>query len=96
LSFLLQNPAFLSLLALAGVPILVHLISKAKPPEYRFSDIAFLRKIITATARFKKPKDYLILALRTLALLALAAAFLLPLLLSETPRCPARNVRWFS
>lgn len=91
MSFLLQNPAFLPLLALAGVPILVHLISKAKPPEYRFSDIAFLRKIITTTARFKKPKDYLILALRTLALLALAAAFLLPLLLSENSPLPGEK-----
>lgn len=91
MSFLLQNPAFLPLLALVGVPILVHLISKAKPPEYRFSDIAFLRKIITTTARFKKPKDYLILALRTLALLALAAAFLLPLLLSENSPLPGEK-----
>lgn len=91
MSFLLQNPAFLPLLALAGVPLLVHLISKAKPPEYRFSDIAFLRKIITTTARFKKPKDYLILALRTLALLALAAAFLLPLLLSENSPLPGEK-----
>ncbi|MFM2198909.1 MAG: hypothetical protein RLZZ505_2341 [Verrucomicrobiota bacterium] len=91
MSILLQNPAFLPLLALAGVPILVHLISKAKPPEYRFSDIAFLRKIITVTARFKKPKDYLILALRTLALLALAAAFLLPLLLSENSPLPGEK-----
>lgn len=91
MSLLLQNPAFLPLLALAGVPILVHLISKAKPPEYRFSDIAFLRKIITTTARFKKPKDYLILALRTLAFLALAAAFLLPLLLSENSPLPGEK-----
>ncbi len=91
MSLLLQNPAFLALLALAGVPILVHLISKAKPPEYRFSNIAFLRKIITTTARFKKPKDYLILALRTLAFLALAAAFLLPLLLSENSPLPGEK-----
>lgn len=91
MSILLQNPAFLSLLALAGVPLLVHLISKAKPPEYRFSDIAFLRKIITSTARFKKPKDYLILLLRTLAFLALAAAFLLPLLLSENAPLPGEK-----
>lgn len=91
MSLLLQNPAFLSLLALAGVPLLVHLISKAKPPEYRFSDIAFLRKILTTTARFKKPKDYLILLLRTLALLALAAAFLLPLLLSENSPLPGEK-----
>ena len=91
MSLLFQNPAFLSLLALAGVPLLVHLISKAKPPEYRFSNTAFLRKILTTTARFKKPKDYLILLLRTLAFLALAAAFLLPLLLSENSPLPGEK-----
>lgn len=90
-SLIFQNPAFLALLALAGVPLLVHLISKAKPPEYRFSNISFLRKIITTTARFKKPKDYLILALRTLAVFALAAAFLLPLLLSENAALPGEK-----
>lgn len=91
MSILFQNLAFLSLLALAGVPLLVHLISKAKPPEYRFSNIAFLRKILTTTIRFKKPKDYLILALRTLAIFALAAAFLLPLLLSENAPLPGEK-----
>lgn len=91
MSVLFQNPSFLSVLALAGVPLLVHLISKAKPPEYRFSNIVFLRKILTTTARFKKPKDYLILLLRTLAFLALAAAFLLPLLLSENSPLPGEK-----
>ncbi len=91
MSILFQNPAFLSLLALAGAPLLVHLISKAKPPEYRFSNIEFLRKILTTTARFKRPKDYLILLLRTLAFLALAAAFLLPLLLSENSPLPGEK-----
>lgn len=91
MSLLLQNPALLALLALAGAPLLVHLISRAKPPEYRFSDITFLRKILTTTARFKKPKDHLLLLLRTLALLALAAAFLLPLLLSENTPLPGEK-----
>lgn len=91
MSILLQNPALLALLALAGVPLLVHLIAKAKPPEYRFSNIAFLRKIITTSARLKKPKDYLILLLRTLTLAAFAAAFLLPLLVSENAALPGEK-----
>lgn len=91
MSLFLQNPAFLGLLALAGVPLLVHLLSRARPPEYRFPDIAFLRKITATSARFKKPRDFILLALRTLAVLALAAAFLLPLLLSENSALPGEK-----
>jgi len=91
MSFFLQNPAFLGLLAIAGLPLLVHLLSRAKPPEYRFSNIAFLRKAIAQTSRFKKPKDWILLLLRTLAVLALVAAFLLPILLSENAPLPGEK-----
>ena len=91
MSVLLQNPAFLGLLALAGVPLLVHLLSRAKPPEYRFPNVEFLRKAVATTARFKKPRDWILLALRTLAILALVAAFLHPLLLSENTPLPGER-----
>ena len=91
MSFLLQHPAFLGLLALAGVPLLVHLLSRAKPPQYRFSNVEFLKKVLRLTSRFRKPKDWLLLALRTLALLALAAAFLGPLLLSKNAPLPGEK-----
>ena len=91
MSLLFQNPAFLGLLALAAVPLLVHLISRAKPPEYRFPNVDFLRKAIATTARFKRPRDWILLLLRTLGVLALVAAFLHPLLVSENTALPGEK-----
>lgn len=91
MSLFLQNPALLGLLALAGVPLLVHLLSRARPPEYRFSNIDFLRRVIRRTARFRKPKDWLLLALRTLALAALALAFISPFLISKNSALPGEK-----
>lgn len=88
MSLFYQHPALFGLLALAGVPLLVHLLSRAKPPQYRFSNVEFLKKVMRLTSRFRKPKDWLLLALRTLALLALAAAFIGPLLLSKNAPLP--------
>lgn len=87
----LQHPAFLPLLGLAVLPVLVHLFSRAKPPRYRFSNVEFLRQVLRVTNRFRKPKDWLLLALRTLAILALAAAFLGPLLLSRNSALPGER-----
>ncbi|GAA5481088.1 VWA domain-containing protein [Haloferula sargassicola] len=91
MSVFLQHPALLGLLALAGLPLLAHLLARAKPPVYRFSNVEFLRKVVRLTSRFKRPKDWLLLALRTLALLALASAFLGPLLLSENAPLPGEK-----
>ncbi len=91
MSIFLQNPALLGLLALGAVPILVHLLSRAKPRQYRFSNIEFLRKVMRQTSRLRKPKDWLLLVLRTLALLAIAYAFLGPLLLSKHAALPGEK-----
>lgn len=88
MSLFLQTPALLGLLALAALPALVHLLSRARPPEYQFPNIDFLRRVIRTTARFRRPKDWLLLLLRTLALLALAAAFISPLLVSKNIALP--------
>lgn len=91
MSVFFQNPALFGLLALAGLPLLVHLFSRAKPPEYRFSNIDFLRRVIRRTARVRRPKDWLLLIIRTLALLALAAAFVSPFLLSKDAALPGEK-----
>lgn len=52
---------------------------------YKFSDLTFLKNIIKKSARYRKPKDRLVLILRTLAALALLFAFLHPLLVSNDP-----------
>jgi len=91
MSFLFQNPALLGLLALAGLPAIVHLLSRTRPPVYRFSNIAFLRRVMKRTARFRRPKDWLLLALRTLALLAIAAAFAAPVIISADNAMPGEK-----
>jgi len=88
---LFHYPALLGLLALAGLPVLVHLLSRARPPVYRFSNIEFLRRVLRSTARIRRPKDWLLLALRTLALFALAAAFAWPLLISKSASLPGEK-----
>lgn len=91
MSLFFQQPWLLPLLALAGVPLLVHLLSRTRPPVYRFSNLEFLQRVIRRTARFRKPKDWLLLAMRTLAIAALAAAFLGPLLLSKNGLLPGEK-----
>lgn len=91
MSLLLQYPALIGLLALAGVPAVVHLLSRAMPPVYRFSDTNFLRRVLRNTSRIRRPTDRLLLVLRTLALLALAAAFVSPFLISKSAALPGES-----
>ena len=88
---LFQHPALLGLLALAALPFLVHLLSRARPPVYRFSNLEFLRRVLRTTTRLRRPKDWLLLALRTLALTALAAAFAGPFLISKSASLPGEK-----
>ena len=83
MSVIFTNLALAGLLALAAVPIIVHLFARTKPPSYQFSDNRFLRKILKKSARFQKPQDWILLLLRCLAVLAIVAAFLHPLLISN-------------
>ena len=83
MSLFTNNPALYWLLALSVVPFIVHLIARSKPPVHQFSSIAFLRKIIKKSSRYQKPKDRLVLILRTLAVTALLFAFVQPLLISK-------------
>lgn len=77
------NPHLLWLLALVAVPLLLHLFARSKPPVYEFSSVEFLRRIVKKTMRWKKPQDWILLLLRTLAVLALVGAFLRPLLFPQ-------------
>ena len=86
MSILLNNPALLWLMALAVIPILVHLFARSRPPQHRFSNIDFFHRILKKTARLRKPQDWLVLILRTLAVAALLFAFLHPLLVSNDPK----------
>lgn len=72
-------------MALVVIPLLVHLLSRSRPAEYQFSDLTFLKNIVKKSNRYRKPKDRLVLILRTLAVLVLLFAFLHPLLVSKDP-----------
>ncbi|WP_295874523.1 BatA and WFA domain-containing protein [uncultured Akkermansia sp.] len=72
-----SNPLFW-LMAAAAVPLLVHLFARSRPREREFSSLIFLRRAVKRHVRLRRPKDWLLLAVRTLAAACLAAAFLLP------------------
>ena len=73
------NPALAILLALVCVPVLIHLFARSRPPESVFSSIEFIRRIVRQTMRLRKPRERLLLALRTLLFFMTALVFLRPI-----------------
>ena len=82
------------LAALALVPLLVHLFARSRPPRYAFSSLEFLRRVMRQTMRVKRPRDWIVLALRTLLAASLVGLFLRPLSRSAGSGSPfeRRNV----
>ncbi|HEV2106298.1 MAG TPA: BatA domain-containing protein, partial [Candidatus Eisenbacteria bacterium] len=74
------NPLFLSALAAAAIPILIHLFTRRRPREVRFSSLEFLAEVNQSEIRRLKLKQWLLLLLRTLAVAALALAMARPAL----------------
>ena len=85
------NPQYW-LLAAALIPPAVHLLSRSRPKDRPFGSLFLLRSASARQAHVFRPKDYLILALRTLALLSLAAAFLLPFFAESSDMAAAKSV----
>jgi len=77
--FSITMPWLLPLTMLAALPVIIHLLAKRKPPRKPFPDVRFLNEIARVVQRFEKPRDLLLILLRTGALLALLAAFSLPI-----------------
>ncbi len=84
------------IIAAAGVPVVIHLLARGRPPKITFSSLRFLLKADGARRRLRKPQDWLLLVLRTLLVMALILLFLRPILRdvqmqeAETPQ--ARHV----
>src|SRR5262249_56783072 len=74
------NPFFLLGAVLTGVPVLVHLVRRTRARREPFPSLMFLRKIEQKTIRRRTIRNWLLLALRCLALLFLALAFARPYL----------------
>jgi len=78
MSFL--NPLFLIALVSIGIPLLIYLLNIRKPKRIRFSTLAFFESLKSSSLRKIKIKRWLLLALRTLAVAALALALAKPFL----------------
>jgi len=78
MSFL--NPFVLLALAAAAIPLLIHLLNLRKPQQVDFSSLTFIKELQRSTMQRVKIKQWLLLALRTLALLFLILAFARPTL----------------
>lgn len=80
----LLNPALIWLLPLAGIPFLIHWLSRRFPKRFLFSSIEDIRRTIAGRSRLFRWRHLLMLLLRTLALLALLGTFLKPVMASRS------------
>ncbi|MFO7847037.1 MAG: VWA domain-containing protein [Balneolaceae bacterium] len=78
MSFL--NPLFLFALISVGIPLLIYLLNLRKPKKVRFSTLAFFESLKSTSLRKIKIKRWLLLAVRMLAVAALALALANPFL----------------
>jgi hypothetical protein len=74
---------FWPMLALAAVPLLVHLFARTRPPALQFSSVIFLRRVARNTMKARKPRDLLVLLLRTLAALAMVFMVFRPIFFAD-------------
>lgn len=74
------NPFMLFGLAAASVPLLIHLLSLRKLRTVEFSTLRFLKELQKSSIRRVKIRQWLLLALRTLMIIAIVLAFARPAL----------------
>jgi len=74
------NPLFLLGLVAAGIPLVIHLFNFRRPRRIEFSSLAFLHELQKSTMQRVRIKQWLLLALRTLAIAALVMSFARPTL----------------
>jgi uncharacterized membrane protein len=75
------NPFFLFGLLAVAVPVIIHLINLRRPQKVSFSTLSFFNELRKSTIRRIRIKQYLLMALRALAILFLALALARPFLL---------------
>src|SRR5262245_2735360 len=72
------NPLFLFGLTAAAIPVLIHLFTRRRPREVKFPSLEFLAEVNQSEIRRLRLKQWLLLALRTLAVALLAMAMARP------------------
>lgn len=78
------NPIFLWASLAIAVPIIVHLFNFRRPKRVQFSDISLVREVKKSVVKKLKLRQWLLLAARCLALLALVFVFANPVWKKET------------
>lgn len=73
------NPAMVWGLLAAGLPVAIHLLNRLRHRTVRWGAMMFLLRVTRSSTRHARLRHYLILALRTLAITAFAAALARPL-----------------
>lgn len=74
------NPLLLLGLVAAAIPLIIHLFNFRRPKRVDFSTLAFLKELQQTTMQRVRIKQWLLLALRTLAIASLVLAFARPTL----------------
>ncbi len=81
------------LLPLAGIPLLIHWLSRRFPKKFLFSSIEDIRLTVAGRSRVFRWRHWLMMLLRTCALVALLLAFLKPVVAPRVvPDKAKRNV----
>ena len=83
MSVLFLNAVLWPLAILVASPLIVHLFARARPPKYDFSSVEFILRALRFTQRLRKPRDWLVLILRTAAVAAVILLFLRPVMFSH-------------
>src|SRR5690606_17294753 len=79
-------PLFLFGLLAAAIPLAIHLIRRDKPPRVAFSTLRFFQKTSRKQFLFQKMQQWLLLLLRTLAIVLLVFAFARPFFSEQLSR----------
>lgn len=77
------NSLFLMGLAAAAIPLIIHLFNFRKPRRVEFSSLTFLHELEKSTMQRVRIKQWLLLALRMLAIAALVFSFARPTLTGD-------------
>ncbi len=75
---LFANSLFIYFWFIIFFPLLIHLIAKSRPPKLYFPSLQFLKPIVNEHKKHQKPKDILLLILRTLIIFIVLLIFLKP------------------
>src|SRR2546429_2259686 len=82
-------PAFFVGLAALAIPVIIHLIQRERKTIVEFPSLMFLRRIPYQSVRRRRIRHWLLLALRTAAVIMIVLAFARPFFRQGAPAAAA-------